>query len=270
MKIGISTASFFSRFRTEESLRYIGLHGVDTAEVFLDSYSEYTQTFAHTLLDISKSTNTKIVSVHAMAQQFEPQLFSIGERQRKDAWELFQQVLSLARTLDAHVYVFHGPAMLLGALKNAQLERIGPIVSELADLAMSYGVRLCWENVSWAMFRYPEFAHDILKYCPSKNLGFTLDIKQAERAGGDPFDFLYAMGDRLCHVHLCDVMKNTNPEGPLLQAMPGQGEFDFARLGKTLKQIGYEGYGMIEVYSDLYQDNEEVLHCRDEMEALLS
>ena len=269
MQIGISTASFFSRLRTEQSLAWIGQQGVPIAETFLDSYSEYSQSFAHLLRQVAQENGVHILSVHAMASQFEPQLFSIGARQKRDAWDMFEQVLSAARTMGASNYVFHGPAMLLGAAKNIGLDRIGPITCDLAAMAQTYDIRLCWENVSWAMFSYPEFGHDIQRCCQHDNLGFTFDIKQAMRAGYDPFAFLEAMGERISHIHLCDVSVQAGHDKIQL-SLPGRGAFDFARLGRKLREIGYQGCAMIEVYSNLYDDPSEVSACCALMQDVLN
>ena len=49
MKVGISTASLFGRYYTEDALEKLNELGVDVAEVFLESYSEYTKKFGKIL-----------------------------------------------------------------------------------------------------------------------------------------------------------------------------------------------------------------------------
>lgn len=269
MEIGISTASFFSRMLTEESLAYIGAHGVPLAETFLDTRSEYTEDFAHILRENSLRYDVKVVAVHAMAQQYEPQLFSIGQRQRQDAWRTFEDVLRVAKIVGADRYVFHGPANMLGTLKYANFARIGPIANDLAELAGSYGVKLCWENVSWAMYNHPGFGEKLLQHCASENLYFTLDVKQAMRSGYEPLEYLRDMGSRLAHVHLCDLRRDQNGKLRGL-ALPGEGDYDFARLARALGEIHYQGVAMVEVYSDLYQEREEVLASRNQMQTVMN
>ena len=41
MKVGISTASLFGRFKTEDGLKFLSDNKIDVAEVFLESYCEY-------------------------------------------------------------------------------------------------------------------------------------------------------------------------------------------------------------------------------------
>ena len=256
MQIGISTACFYARMFTEEAVAYIGETGCPICEVFMDSYSEYERDFAELFANTAAQYGMRIVSVHAMSAQFEPQLFSLGERQRQDAQKLYRKVLEAGRRMGAARYVFHGPALLRGALKNADISRIGAMTAQLADMAADYGIKLCWENVSWCLFNHPSFAAEILEACPSDNLFFTLDIKQALRAGHDPFAFLSAMGRKVAHVHLYDYAYDA--QGKLSLLMPGQGVFDFARLSGELQKLGYAGDVVLEVYSDGYEDLQDV------------
>ena len=249
MEIGISTAGYYSRLCTEEALKELSRQGASICEVFLDTYSEYTPAFGAVLRDAVDACHLRVVSVHAMSQQFEPQLFSLSRRQKEDAWQLFESVLKQGKLLGATRYVMHGAARLRGVLRNAQFSRIAPIMSEIADLAAEYGILLAWENVSWCMFDSPDFVSQVMPYIKSENFRFTLDIKQAVRSGYDPFDYLKAMGDRLCHVHLCDY----DLEKPKLGlCMPGKGTFDFKRLGRELRSMGYQGDAILEPYSDIY------------------
>ncbi len=266
MQIGISTAAFYSRAVTEDALVSIRALGARACEVFLDSYCEYEPEFGTLLAARAEELGLSIRSIHAMATQFEPQLFSLSKRQREDAWMLYEKVLAQGRRLGAKKYVMHGPATMRGALRNSHLQRIGPILSDLADLAGQYGLRLCYENVSWCMFNHPGFVSELLHYCHSSNLGFTLDIKQAARSGYDPFEYLHAMGERVSNVHLCDY---TRGEEGLTLSMPGRGSFDFARLSRELRAVGYAGDAMIEPYSDLYGDVQELGDCLKAMRELM-
>ena len=45
MKIGISTASLFGRYNTEDALKFLSDNKIATAEVFLESYCEYNREF---------------------------------------------------------------------------------------------------------------------------------------------------------------------------------------------------------------------------------
>ncbi len=255
MEFGISTAAFYRRAATEDALCHIREQGASLCEVYLESFSEYTPDFAHLLRQRTDALGLRVLSVHPMGTQFEPQLFSLSLRQHDDAWRIYERVLLSASLLGAKLYVMHGPPTMRGALKNAEAERISPIIAELCALAGRYGVRLAWENVSWCMFDSPAFPSSIEPYLGGTDLGYTLDIKQAARSGFAPEEILGAMGNRLCHVHACDYCWQN---GRLFTAMPGRGSFDFARLGERLRQKGYQGAVMLEPYSDTYESIGEI------------
>ena len=85
MQVGISTASFFNRLEVEDALVDLSSHGVRLCEVFLDTYSEYEPSYIDLLARRLAGRSLSVYSVHRMGTQFEPQLFSIQERQRNDA-----------------------------------------------------------------------------------------------------------------------------------------------------------------------------------------
>lgn len=267
MNLGVSSASLFACALNEDIPQLFAERGVKHCEIFLESFSEYEADYALLLAERLMEFDIKAVSVHAMSQQFEPQLFSISDRQKNDAENIYRKVLAATHKIGAKHYVMHGPALLVNnTLKNTQLQRIGPICSWLADIAAEYGVKLCFENVSWCLFQYPNFPKDIEQYCESKNFYYTFDIKQAIRSGYDPFDFLQKMHGRVANVHLCDYLLKEGERPKVL--MPGQGQFDFEKLFRILKESAYDGDCMIEVYSDMYEREDELFDCYNSLKKL--
>ena len=266
MRIGISTASFYSRSCTEDSVTAIGALGAKICEIFLDTYSEYEAEFGLLLRSRAEQAGLEVVSVHAMSQQFEPQLFSLHPRQREDAFRIYERVLQAARTLGAACYVMHGAATLNGAAKNLELARIAPIFSELDEMARAYGVTLALENVSWCLFCTPSFGLR-LRELTKDRMHFTLDIKQAVRSGFSPEDYMDAVGDRIVNVHLCDYERLEN--GAFRWRMPTQGQCDFSALRAALLAHGYRGPAFVEVYSDMYDDVDALYRARTDCERAL-
>lgn len=191
-----------------------------------------------------------------MSTQFEPQLFSIHPRQRRDAMTLYERVLCGGRRLGAKVYVMHGPVHLAGAARNIGIGRIAPIFRELSDVASAYGITLTLENVSWCVFNTPEFGRSLRESLGDDRLKFTLDVKQAVRSGQDPLAFVDALGTGIVNVHLCGAEKMA--DGRLALSMPGRGSFDFAALHAALQRQKAKYAAFIEVYSDMYSDFSEL------------
>ena len=86
---------------------------------------------------------------------------------------------------------------------------------------------------------------------------FVLDIKQAVRAGCSPFAMLEAMGEKIVHVHLSDHNREENC------LPPGKGDFDFTRLFRELKKIGFQGTPVIELYRRNFGKIRELTAAKD-------
>lgn len=69
------------------------------------------------------------------------------------------------------------------------------------------------------------------------------------QSGIDYQKYLEVMADRLATVHLCDYTE----DGAL--AIPGRGDFDFVTFFKRLKDVGYDGVCLMEVYAKDYKDD---------------
>lgn len=267
MEIGVSTASYFNRLQVESAVGDIAAHGVGLCEVFLNSFCEYQPGFIRLLKERVEEAGIKVFSVHPMSTQFEPMMFSAHNRQREDAWKLFELVLQGARDLGAAHYVMHGPANLSGAAKGLEMERIAPAFRDMIQMAASYGVTLTLENVSWCLFCFPEYGA-ALQEAVGGGLKFTLDVKQAIRAGKRPEDFIAAVGGDIVNLHLCDALRQG--EGKVALTMPGRGEVDFASIRDGLRAHGYSGPAFIEVYSDMYGQVGEIYESREAMRRIFN
>ena len=157
----------------------------------------------------------------------------------------------------------HGPARLKRKKYVLNYKVLGKISSELAAIASDFNVKLTWENVHWAFYSEPEFAYYLLDNCTGNNVYFTLDIKQAMQAGHLPEEYIDAAGGRIVNVHVCDY------NGTEL-CLPGQGEFDFRALFRRLKENGYSGPVIEEVYCPDIKDDASLTASYDYLKALAS
>ncbi len=255
MRIGISTASFFKKKLTEDAFEVIHSLNIPCCEVFLASFSEYSKKFAELIK--ARKGETDIVSVHTLNQQFEPELFNIMERARKDSEYVLAKVARAAKTFGARYYTFHGPAMLRRVQYDFDYERLGKRVEELCSFVRKKSdgtLTLCYENVHWCYFSRPEYITGIKYYSPS--IKTCLDVKQALQSGFSPEKYVETMGERLTNVHLCDYNNGKT-------ALPGRGTYDFERLFGKLFETGYAGDALIEVYSGDYETFDDLARSYD-------
>lgn len=258
MRVGISTSSFFNRIATESTFDTLRNMRVDTTEVFLNTFSEYEKPFIDAL--VARRGNINVHSVHALSTQFEPELFSQNLRVKADAENIFRKVCYAGAVLGAKFYTFHGPARLKKMEYIFDYAKLGERVNQLIDIAQSYGIKLSYENVHWTYCNTPEYFKKLIKYCP--NLYATLDIKQAEQGGVDPYKFLDVMEGRLSTIHLCDVTKTGT-------ALPGKGKFNWEKFFRELDKRSINVHLMIEAYAKDYKELIEVKESYDFISALL-
>jgi len=256
MVFGMSTACFFGHLLTEEAVAKLSQLGVSHAEIFLCCASEYKPGYIKELKKRLLDGGVSACSVHALSVQFEPQLFTSYQRAKADAFAVFQEVVEAASILEAKSYTFHGLTNLK-RIKNPILDYkvIAERVSELADYSARFGVMLAWENVHWCLFNDTAFLKNLLECGVSDNLKFTLDLKQSVQAGVDPEDFLRCVGARLANVHICDYEEYG---GHIRTRLPFEGKLDFPGLKAAMKDIGYDGPLIYEVYAHDYKSEEQL------------
>ncbi len=259
MEIGVSTASLFMRCYNEDALPLLDALDARVVEVFLESFSEYTREYAALLKN--RKGGLKVHSVHTVTMNFETELFSKNDRAYADAFTFFEGVLETAKTLGAGNYTMHGKARIKKSPLYDEYPFIGRRFEELCSAASEKGVSLCLENVSWAYYNRPGYFTEIKKYAPS--LKATLDVKQARISGFDYREYLDEMGESIGTVHLSDVDDNGKIR------LPGRGNFDFEELLKRLKDVGFDGACLIEVYKDDYGDVAEIRQSADYLRELV-
>lgn len=253
MKIGISTASLFVRKPTEDALKFLSDNGVQTAEVFLETYSEYNGEFGKILKSVKGDTD--IHSVHVLTTQFEPQLYSINERAQDDSFKILDMAMQAGEEIGAKYYTFHGTARLKKTPFVINYDRVGNITQRIIDCTKKHGITLAYENVHWSYYNYIGFFNEIRKR--TTGLKGTLDIKQARQSGIHYSEFINEMAEDIVTVHLSDVDENGK------MCLPGKGVTDFCDLFKRLNGVGFDGAFIIEAYKDDFKKEEELFESVD-------
>lgn len=248
MQLGISTASLFGRYTTEDALEFLSKNNIAYAEVFLESFCEYNVDFGKIIA--SKMGNTKVHSVHTLTTQFEPTLYSLNKRAQKDSFILLDMAMSAAEQFNASYYTFHGGARFKKTPMKLDFNRIGQITQQIIDKAKSHNITLAYENVHWGYYNYIGFFNELRSR--TTGLKGTLDIKQARQSGIDYAEFIKEMNKDIVTVHLSDI----NSEGKM--CLPGKGIIDFYDLFSRLKDVGFDGTMLIEAYQKDFNDCQEL------------
>ena len=247
MNIGISTATFYPQ-ETEGALAQVAALGAGHCEVFLNSFCELERPFLQALRLTALRHGMEIVSLHPFTSSMEPlSFFSAYPRRVQDGIALYRRFFEAASFLGAKYVIFHGDSR-----QNPFPEEEGfRHLALLCQAAADYGVALSHENVARCKGREPGYLSRLAKAVPE--LSFTLDVKQAVRAGEDPFSFLEALKDRVGHIHISDHL----PGRDCLP--PGEGNFNFFDFFRQLRAMGYRGALVIELYRHNFDTPEDLL-----------
>lgn len=253
MKTGISTASLFGRMNTEDALAFLSDNKVETAEVFLESFCEYNAEYGRILRGVNK--NTEIHSVHVLTTQYEPQLYSIGDRAREDSFKILDSAMAAAEEFGAKYYTFHGIARYKKTPYVLDYDRIADITRKISETCNRHGVTLSYENVHWAYYNFIGFFTEVKKRF--EKLKGVLDVKQARQSGIPYAEYIKEMGKDIVTVHLSDIDENGK------MCMPGKGITDFYDLFTRLYDVGFDGAAILEVYKNDYKEYSELFDSLD-------
>ena len=252
MEIGISTACFYPAL-LEDAVKEALALGFKKLEVFFNTASEYEPAFVDELGRCVRDAGASVVSVHSYSAAFEGFLFFSGyERRVRDAIELYRPYFAAGAALGARYFTFHGERRFglhpesSGGQDNPDLpsEHTFEGLSRLCQAAQEEGITLSQENVVWCRSSSPAYIKTLREAVPA--LCYTLDFKQARRAGRELTEYMDAMGDGLVNIHLNDCNET---ESCLL---PTYGNLNYEQLFSDLRRRGYSGDCLIEVYSHNY------------------
>lgn len=258
MQTGISTASLFGRKVTEDALEFLSKNGVPTCEIFLESYCEYNSNFGNLLK--SKQGDIDVHSVHVLTTQFEPQLYSLNERAQKDSFELLDNAMAAGEMVGAKYYTFHGGARFKKTPIKIDFERVGKITRDIMKCTKKHGITLAYENVHWGYYNYVGFFSELKKHVP--DLKATLDVKQARQTDIFYGDLINEMGSDVVTVHLSDVDENGK------MCLPGKGITDFNDLFSRLRDVGFDGALILEVYKSDFAHTDELFESMNYIDNL--
>lgn len=260
MDIGLSSAVFYPHINTEDSIELISNMNFKCAEIFLNSPAEYEEDFVKQLVEQKEKYSLNINSVHSFSSSFEPYLFDLYKRRREDMLVYFEKVCKAGKLLGADCYTFHGMRLEGGKFQNKQL--IYEMYNILTYIANENNIKLAQENVSWCMSSNPEFLEEVQEKCKYP-LYFTLDIKQAYRAGTNPIKYLKIMKHNLINIHIND----RDEENFCL--LPGKGKVDYKSFFNKINEYNYKGNLIMELYSDNYNSYKDIQNSKNYLESFM-
>jgi sugar phosphate isomerase/epimerase len=174
-------------------------------------------------------------------------LYTGYERRIRDYLEYHKRYFEAMNILGAKYFVLHGN-------KNPCPDEV--VIDgyyRLNEVAKQFGVMVLQENV--CRCTTGELSQLLkMKKTLGDDVGFVLDTKQAVRKGLDPYDFIAELGRSIKHVHFSDH----GEKGDCL--LPGEGDIDTPKFISALKDVGYEGAVMLELYRKNYKADDDLIN----------
>ncbi len=247
-KIGISNGCYYPRL-TEDIIKNIADAGVSVMELFINTHSEMLPEYIKTIRSITDYYGVEICSVHPFTSFAETYLFfSDYSRRFEDGIFIYDRYFEICSTLGAKILNFHG----LKTEKSIPFEKYCNVYGILYERAKKEGIILSQENVRKHVCGNLDYIKRLSDYL-GENVAFTFDIKQAYMSGYDPLLFVDSIADKTVLIHLNDFDANM----PCL--LPGTGIFDMKALFAKMNAVEYSGNYIIEVYSNAYSDETEIV-----------
>lgn len=247
MKIGVSTSCLYP-LETEISLENLGKAGIKHTEIFFNALCELKQSFVDMLLDIKNEYGITVASLHptmSLAESF--MIFSNYDRRYREAEEQFRRYSEIAAQLGAKYIIMHG-GKPNGILTDEEYcERY----MRLKEVTRENGADILQENVVRFRAGEIEFMRS-MRNILGEEAEFCIDLKQALRCGYDPYDLIEEFSDNIKHYHISDHSISSDC------LLPGDGGFDFESFFSVLKNKGFDGSCIIEVYKDCYTSYSQI------------
>jgi len=257
MKWGFSTAALFPR-STLQALKLIGSCGFEVAEIMPQCRWETKPGYGKEL--IQKGLKVKICSIHFPLVYF-PVFYNPYPAMQTEAKGLIDDLVEMARTLEAQVIVIHPPQESSGVKGELFYRAAVENIRYLCDRSEEAGIVVAVENSPQSLCKDPKGMEVFLKEIDRPNVYPMLDTTEAMKAGFEPTEFLKVMDP--VHLHLSDY-SNSKVHLP-----PGEGRISWSTFLGLLDAKGYRGCLILEPAYSCFLSEEKALRKMVEMRNFL-
>ncbi|HOB37226.1 MAG TPA: sugar phosphate isomerase/epimerase [Candidatus Avimonas sp.] len=258
MNVGVSTANLYP-MRTEDAFKALLEAGFRTIEVFLNTESEATAEFAAKLKRMAGDYGARIPALHSYNSSCEAfLLFSNYQRRLEDGLKRLDEVFRSAEIVGAPYVIMHGdrPGGPLSVRESVLRYEV------FYDLGRTRNVTLLLENVAY--YRSAELSYiEEMRRLLGEKAQFVFDLKQSVRCGIIPNRVISAMGAGIRHVHISD----NDAERDCI--IPGKGRMNYAGLLRKLKEYGFDGDLIIELYRSNFKEIGELVEAKKELNRII-
>lgn len=175
---------------------------------------------------------------------FEPSLISPNPKHREDRMRLILKTLEFAHAIGAaNISITSG--RLLGGMPPDRAavqfaESMGPILDRADQLNVNVGI----ECEPGLYLEYAQELRDWIDRLGHPCLGANLDVGHSQVIGESIPDVVRLLGPRIWNLHVEDI-----PGRKHYHMIPGEGTLDWIALRDALRQIQYQRFLTVELYT---------------------
>ena len=126
--------------------------------------------------------------------------------------------------------------------------KLATVLNELGRRSAALGVPVAYHPHMGTIGEKPEDSDRVLAATDPKYVKLLLDVAHYRQGGGDPAAAIRRHRDRLALLHLKDVAPAANAAGYRFVEL-GRGVVDLNGVFASLDEIGFEGWGIVELDS---------------------
>jgi inosose dehydratase len=213
------------------AVRDIAAAGYQGVEMFDGNLAEY-EDKPEELRGIMEEAGISLVSVYTGANFIYADILP-------DELHRIQRAAELAATFGAERLVVGGGARRAAGTTDQDYQRLGNALDTVTDIAAAAGLSASYHPHLGTIVESPD---ELERLMPLTRIGFCPDTAHLAAGGADPAATIRKYRDRIHHVHLKDLHKETLSFLPL-----GQGELDFPDIVQAVQESGYDSWLMVEL-----------------------
>ncbi len=258
MKLAFSTNAY-TRFGLIEALEGIRAAGFAGVEILADVPHAYplqmTDELTADVCRTLESTGLAVSNINCNCSfgywkdapgepYFEPSLISPTPRHRADRTAMILRTLQFAKDVGAANVSITSGRMLGGMPPVAAARQFGESIRPILDRAEALGIDLGIECEPGLFLEYVAELREWIDRLGHPRFGANLDVGHSQVIGESIPEVVRLLRGRIWNLHVEDI-----PGRKHYHMIPGEGTLDWAGLGGALKEIGYDRFLTVELYT---------------------
>lgn len=137
------------------------------------------------------------------------------------------------------------------AVEPADYTRLGRLLTDIGKRTSDLGIPVAYHHHAGSLGEKPDEIRQVLEATEPRYVRLLLDVAHYQVGGGDPVAAIHQYADRLLFLHIKDVrIPAPGKAPPSFQFVElGQGQVDLPGVFKALREVGFRGWGILELDS---------------------